>query len=269
MATAPRPPLPLPAEAATFDAPAGWQAIDLLSDLHLAESTPRTFDAWAAHLRATSADAVFILGDLFEAWVGDDLAVRGFEQRCVAVLEEASRRVTVGFMAGNRDFLVGDALLEQAGVLRLRDPTLVAAFGTRTLLSHGDALCIDDVVYQRWRVVVRQPLVQRAFGGLPMRWRQSFARRMRARSERGHAEPRPHQGAYLDVDPASTLGWARATQAPRVVHGHTHAPATHVLAPGIERIVLSDWDLDHPGATPRAEVLRWTAAGYERIAPER
>ncbi len=264
MATA----LPLPRDAATFDAPAGWRAIDLLSDLHLAAATPRTFDAWAAHLRSTSADAVFILGDLFEAWIGDDLASRGFEQRCVEVLEEASRRITVGFMAGNRDFLVGDALLEQAGVLRLRDPTLVSAFGTRTLLSHGDALCIDDVVYQRWRAVVRQPLVQGAFRRLPFGLRQAIGQRMRARSERTHDEPRPRPGGYLDVDAASTLGWAQAMDAPRVVHGHTHAPATHTLAPGIERIVLSDWDLDHPGAEPRAEVLRWTAEGYARIAPE-
>lgn len=266
-----RSPLPLPAEAASFDAPGDWQAIDLLSDLHLAAATPRTFDAWAAHLRSTTADAVFILGDLFEAWIGDDLATRGFEQRCVDVLTEAGARVTVGFMAGNRDFLVGDALLQQAGVLRLHDPTLVNAFGTRTLLSHGDALCVDDVAYQRWRAIVRRPFVQSAFLALPMAWRSAAGRALRQRSDEGamgavrpaSADPKRH----VDLDAASTLGWARSAEAPHVVHGHTHAPASHELAPGVTRIVLSDWDLDHPG-TPRAEVLRWTVHGFARIAPE-
>ena len=116
------------------------------------------FDAWAAHLRHTSADAVFILGDLFDVWVGDDMAERGFEARCVEVLATASKRVALAFMPGNRDFMLGDAMLESAGVARLADPTLVEAFGQRVVLSHGDALCIDDLAYQRYRAVVRQPV---------------------------------------------------------------------------------------------------------------
>jgi UDP-2,3-diacylglucosamine hydrolase len=257
--------LPLPEATPTFAAPAGWRAIDFISDLHLASATPRSFAAWAAHLRNSRADAVFILGDLFEVWVGDDLGDVGFEGRCVAVLREASARRTVGFMAGNRDFLVGDALLEANGVVRLRDPTLIEAFGHRTLVSHGDALCLDDVGYQRYRSVVRRPLIRRAFLGLPLGWRRALGRAARRRSEAMHPT---RERRAVDVDGAAALGWLEAAGASVLVHGHTHAPATHVLAPGVVRHVLSDWDLD-AAAPGRAEVLRWTADGFARIAPDR
>ena len=263
-ATSPRAPaLPPLGTPATFVAPGHWRAIDLLSDLHLADNTPRGFEAWAAHLRHTDADAVFILGDLFEVWVGDDMAERGFEARCAEVLSAAAAERTVGFMAGNRDFLVGDALLEANGVVRLADPTIVAAFGERVLLSHGDALCIDDIPYQRYRAIVRRPAVQRAFGILPFAARRALGNALRRRS--GRREPR-EPGGYVDVDAGAALAWMRGAHAPTLIHGHTHAPATHALAPGAVRHVLSDWELD--GSThPRAEVLRWTASGVVRIAP--
>src|SRR4029450_4638264 len=112
VATSPRAPaLPHSESAPTLVAPAHSRALALLSDLHLAENTPNVFEAWAAHLRHTDADAVFILGDLFEVWIGDDMAERGFEARCAEVLTAAAAEPTVGFMAGNRDFLVGGAML--------------------------------------------------------------------------------------------------------------------------------------------------------------
>jgi UDP-2,3-diacylglucosamine hydrolase len=246
-----------------FVAPAHWRAIDLLSDLHLAENTPRGFDAWAAHLRHTDADAVFILGDLFEVWIGDDMAERGFEARCAEMLSEAAARRTVGFMAGNRDFLVGDAMLEAHGVLRLVDPTVVLAFGERVMLSHGDALCIDDVDYQRYRSVVRRPSVQRAFRALPFAARRAIGRALRRRS--GRREP-AQLGGFVDVDRDAALAWMRDAETATLVHGHTHAPASHELAPGVVRHVLSDWELDG-SSTPRAEILRWSADGFARIAP--
>jgi UDP-2,3-diacylglucosamine hydrolase len=239
--------------------------MDFISDLHLAENTPRAFDAWAAHLRHTPADAVFILGDLFEVWVGDDMAGRGFEKRCVELLREAAATKTIAFMAGNRDFLVGDTMLESSGVLRLHDPTLISAFGARVLVSHGDALCLGDVGYQRYRAVVRRPAVQRAFLVLPLAWRRAIGRTARRRSDALHT---PGLGAFIDVDTAAASGWLRAAQAPALVHGHTHAPASHELAPGLVRHVLSDWELD-AGRAPRAEVLRWDIHGFTRIAPER
>jgi len=263
-ASSPRAPaLPQAESLATFVAPAHWRAIDLLSDLHLAENTPHTFEAWAAHLRHTDADAVFILGDLFEVWVGDDMAERGFEARCAEVLSAAAAERTVGFMAGNRDFLVGDALLEASGVMRLADPTVVVAFGERVLLSHGDALCIDDVPYQRYRAVVRRPGLQRAFGALPFSARRAIGRALRRRS--GRREPR-ELGGFIDVDGEAALAWMRGAEAPTLIHGHTHAPASHDLAPGATRHVLSDWELDG-SSKPRAEILRWSASGFVRIAP--
>jgi UDP-2,3-diacylglucosamine hydrolase len=263
-ASSPRlPPLPRAESPPTIVAPVSWRAIDLLSDLHLAENTPRAFEAWAAHLRHTDADAVFILGDLFEVWIGDDMAERGFEARCVEVLREAAATRTVGFMAGNRDFLVGDAMLESVGVLRLADPTIVVAFGERVVLSHGDALCIDDLAYQRYRAVVRRPGLQRAFAALPFAARRAVGRALRSRS--GRREPR-ESGGFIDVDRDAALAWMRVAAAPTLIHGHTHAPASHDLAPGAVRLVLSDWELDG-SSRPRAEILRWSASGFARIAP--
>ena len=256
--------LPLPEATPTFVAPADWRAIDFISDLHLSLGTPRTFEAWAAHLRHTHADAVFILGDLFEVWVGDDLAEQGFEARCVEVLTEAATRKSIAFMAGNRDFLVGDAMLAASGVMRLHDPTLIAAFETRVLVSHGDALCLDDIAYQRYRRVVRRPALQRAFLSLPLSWRRALGRAARRRSESLH--PMREQ-RLVEIDAEAARAWLRGADAPVLVHGHTHAPASHALAPGAVRHVLSDWDLEGSGA-PRAEVLRWSSGGFARIAPE-
>jgi UDP-2,3-diacylglucosamine hydrolase len=257
------PTLPRSVGPPTFEAPPHWRAIDLMSDLHLAEATPRVFEAWAGHLRHTDADAVFILGDLFEVWIGDDMAERGFEARCVEVLAAAAGRIALAFMPGNRDFLVGDAMLESAGVARLADPTLVAAFGQRVVLSHGDALCLDDVAYQRYRGVVRRPVVQRIFGALPYSMRREIGAAVRRRS--GRREPRA-EGGFYDVDTGAALALLRDARAPTLVHGHTHAPASHALSPDATRHVLSDWELDG-SSVPRAEVMRWSAAGFERIAP--
>ncbi|MEP6739792.1 MAG: UDP-2,3-diacylglucosamine diphosphatase [Caldimonas sp.] len=258
------PALPLPEATPTFIVPAEWRAIDFISDLHLAETTPRAFDAWAAHLRHTRADAVFILGDLFDVWIGDDMAEGGFDARCVDVLRRAAERKTIAFMSGNRDFLVGDAMLESNGLMRLADPTVVAAFGARALVSHGDALCLGDVAYQRYRSVVRRPALQRVFRALPLSARLAIGRAMRRKSSRR----RPGSPVrHVDVDDAATAGWVAAANVPTLIHGHTHAPASHALAGSGVRHVLSDWDLD--GAVPpRAEVLRWQASGFSRIAPE-
>jgi UDP-2,3-diacylglucosamine hydrolase len=250
-------------DAATLVAPGAWRAIDFISDLHLTEATPRTFAAWADYLRRSTADTIVILGDLFEVWVGDDARHEGFEARCVEVLAEASARRPMAFMAGNRDFLVGADLLEACGLQRLEDPTVVEAFGTRVLLSHGDAMCIADVPYQQFRRVVRSPDWQRGFLVKPLAERRALGRAMRSESERQKAEV----PADVDVDIETALAAMAAAAAPTLVHGHTHRPGDEALAPGRLRRVLSDWDLDD-GDHPRAEVLRWEAAGFTRLAPE-
>ena len=245
------------------NAPPAWRAIDFISDLHLSEALPRTLTAWRQHLLDTDADAVFILGDLFELWVGDDARNEGFAAHCVAVLAEAARRRTVAFMVGNRDFLVGEAMRHQSGLVGLPDPTLLGAFGRRVVLTHGDALCLADRDYQAFRRQVRSPAWQAEFLARPLAERFETARGLRqASAQRRRLDGDP----ALDVDAAEARRWLHAQGAAAMVHGHTHRPCSHELAPGVQRHVLSDWDLDDTQA-PRAEVLRLTAAGFARMPP--
>ena len=247
-------------------APPSWRRIDFISDLHLAEDTPRTFAAWRDYLLHTPADAVFILGDLFEAWVGDDARHAGFEAQGAAVLSAAAARRPLFFMVGNRDFMLGDEMLAACGVQGLADPTLLAAFGERVLLSHGDAWCIADVEYQQFRRQVRDSAWQAKVLARPLAERRLMARSLRSESERRASE---HQGEWADVDTPTALQWLKRTNATTLVHGHTHRPATQSLAPGFARHVLSDWSLDDGdhGHVARAEVLRWEGGRWPRLAP--
>jgi UDP-2,3-diacylglucosamine hydrolase len=244
-------------------APDHWRRIDFVSDLHLADDTPRGFAAWRDYLLNTAADAVFILGDLFEAWVGDDSRHEGFEAQGASVLTQAAGRRRLFFMVGNRDFLLGAEMLAACGVEGLADPTVISAFGERTLLSHGDAWCIDDVGYQQFRRQVRGPAWQAHVLARPLAERRLIARSLRSESERKASE---HMGAWADVDAPTALRWMRAAGTPVLVHGHTHRPGSAEMAPGFLRHVLTDWDLDHAGAG-RAEVLRWQLGGWSRLAP--
>ena len=258
-AASPAPALPA---ATPFVAPEGWKAIDFVSDLHLAADTPRTVEAFAAFLRTTDADAVFILGDLVEAWVGDDAHVEGFEAQCTALLAEAALRRPLAFMAGNRDFLAGAAWLAACGMTALPDPTLLAAFGQRVLLTHGDALCLADAEYQRFRAMVRDPAWQAMALALPLAERRRRAAQMRYASEQRQADG-TLAAAQADIDRSAAVAWMQAADAPLMIHGHTHRPGSDVLAAGRVRHVLSDWDCDGRGAA-RAQVLRLTAHGVER-----
>jgi len=238
-----------------------WRAIDFISDIHLSADHPRTFDAWRAFMKGTDADAVFILGDLFEVWVGDDARAGDFEAACTDVLASAAQRRHVAFMAGNRDFLVGAQLLDDAGVAALPDPTLLDAWGRAVVLAHGDALCLADVDYQQFRRQVRSEAWQREFLAKPLAERQAIARAMRdasARAQRSRTE-------WADVDVTAAVALLRDANTAEMVHGHTHRPGSNELAPGFVRHVLSDWDLD--AAPPRAEVLRLTRDGFERRVP--
>ena len=246
-----------------FIAPPEWRSIDFISDLHLAEDTPHAFAAWRDYLLHTAADAVFILGDLFEAWVGDDARHEGFEAGAAAVLTEAASRRSIAFMVGNRDFLLSGTMLDACGVRALPDPTALGAFGQRVLLTHGDAWCVADLDYQRYRAQVRAPGWQSQVLAMPLADRRLLARRMRSESERQTAA---HPGEWFDVDKPTAVRWMTAARTPTLVHGHTHRPATEALAPGFVRHVLSDWELDR-AAVPRAQVLRWQSGGWARLAP--
>jgi UDP-2,3-diacylglucosamine hydrolase len=260
MAAAP-PPLPGLYELA---APTDWRVIDLVSDLHLGPDTPRTLEAFACHLRHTTADAVLILGDLFEVWIGDDARDRPFEGRCLDLLAEAGSRLRLAIMVGNRDFLLGTQMLRDCGALGLPDPTLLIAWGRRLLLTHGDALCLEDEDYQRFRAEVRSPDWRDAALARPLAEREALARTIRSASE-ARKRGMPDPSLWADVDAAAAVAWLHAAGAPEMVHGHTHRPGSGLLAPGFKRHVLSDWDLDGPA--PRAEVMRLTRDGLRRIAP--
>jgi UDP-2,3-diacylglucosamine hydrolase len=229
--------------------------VDLISDLHLQASEPTTFEAWRHYMASTTADAVLILGDLFEVWVGDDAAESDpFLQSCAEVLRQTALRLHVAFMPGNRDFLVGPAFLSYCGVHALNDPCLLLLDEQRILLSHGDALCLDDRAYQVFRQQVRSADWQAEFLAKPLHERLALARAMRAQSE-----SQKHSGTvYADADAIMALNWLHAAGADRLVHGHTHQPADHPLSSG-QRHVLSDWSLDH--APTRAQVFRMQRGG--------
>jgi UDP-2,3-diacylglucosamine hydrolase len=250
---------------ATLQAPAAWATVDFISDLHLRAEEPATFGAWARYLHSTPADAVFLLGDVFEVWVGDDALSdpsaqdERFEARCAQEMAAAAQRLSLFFMHGNRDFLVGQALMTSCGATLLADPTVLDFDGQRWLLSHGDALCLDDTEYLQFRRQVQQPAWQEAFLAKPLAERKAIARSLRTQSE-----ARKHSGAvYADVDNTAARQWLQAAGAHTMIHGHTHRPANHDLGQGLQRVVLSDWDA--AATPPRAEVLRLNASGLQRL----
>ncbi len=252
----------LPAHFEVAALPA-WRVLDFVSDLHLCAAMPRTHAAFAAYLRTTRADAVFILGDLFEVWVGDDARSRVFERACVEMLAEAACHRRLAFMVGNRDFLVGPALLRDSGMMGMPDPTVLSAWGQRLLLSHGDALCLGDLPYQAFRREVRSDAWQSGFLARPLAQRLQIAAEMRQASG---SRQRFDGNADVDIDAAETVRWMHAMGTSEMVHGHTHRPGSDALAPGFKRHVLSDWDLDR---SDRAQVLRLTRGGFERLPASR
>jgi UDP-2,3-diacylglucosamine hydrolase len=247
---------------AELQAPPTWRTVDFISDLHLQAGEIETFEAWRRYMARTPADAVFILGDLFEVWVGDDAAQGpGFLGDCAAVIQACASRAPVFFMHGNRDFLVGDGFMKACTATLLADPTVLGFAQRRFVLTHGDALCLADEDYMRFRVQVRAAEWQRDFLAKPLAERQAIGRAMREQSE---ARKRQGLGVeYADVDTEAALAWLAHADAHAMIHGHTHRPADHVLAPGRERIVLSDWDAQ--ARPPRLEVLRLTASSARRI----
>jgi UDP-2,3-diacylglucosamine hydrolase len=252
-------------------APARWSCIDFISDLHLHSSDPLTFQAWKDYLQGTVADAVFLLGDLFEVWVGDDMLSleSGFEKQCADVLYAASQRVDLYLLHGNRDFLTGPDLMAACGSTALEDPSVLTFANQRWLLTHGDAWCLEDTGYMQFRSQVRSDAWQHSFLNKPLDQRMEIARSLRTQSE----ERKKTHTTYADVDTAIATVQLNSGDARHIIHGHTHRPGRHLLGVGCERLVLSDWDMT---ASPtRAEVLRLrcTAIGkpnsftVERIPP--
>jgi UDP-2,3-diacylglucosamine hydrolase len=248
--------------AAELTAPVRWQMLDFVSDLHLQASEVATRVAFERYLTQTPADALFILGDLFEVWVGDDAAtpsapgVPCFEHHVQALLARASQRLSLHFLPGNRDFLLGPAFAQGCALQLLADPTLLHFDERRWLLSHGDAGCLADTDYQDFRAQVRSPAWQHRFLAQPLAQRQAQARALRTQSEARKASG----VAYADLDETWVTAWLDRTGAQALIHGHTHRPADHTLptsgastAPRM-RHVLSDWDAR--ATPPKLQVLR-------------
>ena len=186
--------------AMQLQAAADWHSVDIISDLHLQASEASTFDVWQRYMASTPADAVLILGDLFEVWVGDDVldtdAHADFETHCQRLLAAVSTRMALYVMRGNRDFLLGDRFARACHLTLLNDPTVLAFDQQRWLLSHGDALCLQDTDYQQFRLEVRSPQWQAQFLARPLAQRLELARALRTQSE-----ARKQGGAsYGDLD---------------------------------------------------------------------
>lgn len=220
-------------------------------------SEPATFAAWHDYMCKTPADAVFILGDLFEVWVGDDVvealpadAPVSFEAHCAQIIKKASQHSDIYFIHGNRDFLLGPAFASLSGMTLLGDPCVLEFAEERWLLSHGDALCLEDTDYMKFRTQVRSEEWQRDFLSKSLTERQAIALALRRQSQ----TRKLHETKYADLDTSATCEWLRRADANTLIHGHTHRPGSHELNPGMRRMVLTDWDLN--ALTPRAEILR-------------
>lgn len=229
-----------------------------ISDLHLDPTRPR---ATAAFLRFLQTDALaarrlYILGDLFEFWIGDD----DDDAHARTVLDALRAYTTAGHecrvQRGNRDFLLGKHFERRTGARVLADPALEEVCGQRVLVMHGDLLCTADRGYQRYRRVVNDPFLQRLFVRLPRDWRRGIGREGRRRSAQQVAVRRPE---IMDVEPAAVAAAFMAHDVRYLVHGHTHRPAIHELEIGgvaRTRIVLGDW-------YEQGSVLAWSASGFE------
>ncbi len=215
-----------------------------ISDLHLEDRRPETTRLFLAFIEAeaAAAGALYILGDLFEYWIGDDAVGDTAGRVADALSRVASQGLPIYFMPGNRDFLLGPRYAEMAGMRLLADPTVVDIDGLRILLMHGDSLCTDDVQYQAFRQQVRNPDWQTHFLSLPVGERVAMAQQARDASKT-HTGTAPM--AIMDVNHQAVLNAFRTHDVRYLIHGHTHRPKRHRIeqpdSDPLQRIVLGDW----------------------------
>lgn len=221
-------------------------AVHFISDLHLQDARPGITRILLEYLAgcARDADALYVLGDLFEYWMGDDVSIGENREVVDAFAAVGATGVPVFYMHGNRDFLIGEDFAKAAGARILPDPAVIDLLGTRTLLMHGDTLCIDDVKYQAFRVQVRDLENQRRFLALPAEQRRQIAGGLRQTSR---SEQAGKSMEIMDVNADAVTEALRTHDVTRLIHGHTHRPAIHhfdVDGHAVQRIVLSDWHQD-------------------------
>jgi UDP-2,3-diacylglucosamine hydrolase len=215
-----------------------------VSDLHLTPDRPRANELFFDFVSrvAPRAGALYVLGDLFEYWIGDDDLNDGFNASVADALGSLSGKgVALHYMHGNRDVLAGHAFVTRCGAKLIEDPTLLDLHGSRTLLMHGDTLCTGDVDYQKFRAYAHDPGNQQKFLAQPLQERRKQMLGMRAESEKSK---QAKTAEIMDVTPAAVEKTLRDYGYPRLIHGHTHRPARHlhtVDGRACERWVLTDW----------------------------
>lgn len=226
------------------DSAAGANRTCFIADLHLAEERPQASGRFFHFLDTVAAgcDALYILGDLFEYWVGDDdLESPLASQAARKIRSLAESGTPVYFMHGNRDFLLAQRYASLCGMTLLEDPASIALYGTPTLLTHGDTLCTDDQSYQRFRKIIRHPLIRKTLLALPLKLRHSLAGAARSGSEQAKTGK---SYDIMDVNQEAVIAMLRQSGSTRMIHGHTHKPARHEFihqGAACERWVLPDW----------------------------
>jgi UDP-2,3-diacylglucosamine hydrolase len=232
-----------------------------ISDLHLDGTRPEITAQFLAFLEheARRAEALYILGDLFEAWIGDDDPDPDARRVIAGLRAVTNAGVRTFLIHGNRDFLIGRRFCRETGIELLADGTVIELYGRRVLLMHGDLLCIDDHAYQRLRRIVRNPVVQFVMRRLTLRQRQRLAERMRAGSKEHIASMDVAAPAIMDVNQDEVRRTLARFGVDCIIHGHTHRPAVHEMqidGHKAVRIVLGDW-------YEQGSVLRWNERGFE------
>jgi UDP-2,3-diacylglucosamine hydrolase len=233
-----------------------------VSDVHLHDSLPRTTQAFIDFLgtHAKNTQRLYLLGDLFEYWAGDDDLGAPYHRRIAQAIRDVSNvGIAVYWIAGNRDFLVGRIFAIEAGLVLLPDPHVEYIAGVRVVLTHGDAQCTDDLAYMAFRAQVRQPEWQAQFLAQPLSKRKAIIEGMRTGSREAQ---RTKSYEIMDVNQAEICSLFETTDASVMIHGHTHRPATHVVEVGGKtrlRHVLPDWDCDT--GTPRGGWLAMNLDG--------
>jgi len=232
-----------------------------ISDLHIDASRPAITEQFLSFLRteATSAEALYILGDLFESWVGDDAADPAQSAGAAGLRELTAGGVPCFVMHGNRDFLLGPQFCAMTGAQLLPDPLIVTLYGEPVLVMHGDALCTDDRAYQRLRATVRDADWQRQFLALSVSQRRALAGAARVGSQ---AHTATLEYAIADVNATSVAAALRTAGTATLLHGHTHRPGIHPLqidGRPCTRIVLGDW-------YTQGSLLRWDRNGPELVS---
>ncbi len=214
-----------------------------ISDLHLGKESAQITGCFLDFLRNMMADkkteALYILGDLFEVWVGNDDNAPWLEEICGELKKLSDHPIKLYIMQGNRDFLLGKLWAEKCGAVLLPDPVLINLYNTPILLTHGDLLCTDDIQYQRWRKVAHCNFLQKIFLSLPLSWRQSIANKLRKKSRQHTQYLSPTK---MDVSLSTVEEWIKRYEVTQIIHGHTHRPAVH-KTDTYTRYVLPDW---HP-----------------------